>query len=188
MKKILIIAIATTLSSSLFAGTYMVKDGDTVSGIAESYGLNYTKANFSVPSGDLNKIFIGDKITFDSKHVTPMEAFKMDQRDVCSVEKHGIKKVLVNAKIHNNSAIKENVEFRRLGVNNRDLIIAVEEAIKTGAKMVNPKDFKGKKSKTKLETNFAATRACTFGLNALQNKYEAKMTWRKAVPGDGFKY
>jgi hypothetical protein len=123
-----------------------------------------------------------------SDALTPAKAFKIDQRDVCSVKKLGINQVIANAKMYNEAAKKENVEFRRLGVNNSDLIIATEEAIKSGAKMVNPKDFKGKKSKTKLETNYAAWRACTFGLNALQNKHEAKMTWRAAVPGDGYKY
>eukprot|EP01155_Anaeramoeba_flamelloides_P009854 Anaeramoba_flamelloidesa2258_142.p4 GENE.a2258_142~~a2258_142.p4 ORF type:complete len:149 (+),score=9.65 a2258_142:852-1298(+) len=126
--------------------------------------------------------------TSNSTALTPAKAYKIDQKEVCSVEKLGIKTVIAHAKAYNDAAIKENVEYRRLGINNSDLIIAVEEAIKSGAKMVNPKDFKGKKSKTKLETNYAATRACTFGLNALQNKYEAKSTWRAGIPGDGYKY
>ena len=188
MKKLLTIAIATTLGSSLFAGTYIVKKGDTVGSIALSHGINYTRANFNVPSGDINKIIVGDKITFDLKHITPKEAFKIEQKDVCNVEKLGINKVLMNAKTYNSSAIKEKVEYRRLSVNNSDLIIAVENAIKSGATMVNPKSFKGKKSKTKLETAYAAWRSCTFGLNALQSKYEAKATWKEAVPGDGYKY
>lgn len=120
--------------------------------------------------------------------LTPEKAYKMDEKEVCNVEKLGIKAVLAHAKVYNDAAIKENVEFRRLNVNNSDLIIAVEEGIASGLKMVNPKNFKGKPSKTKLEINYAAHRACTFGLNALQNKYEAKSTWRAGVPGDGYKY
>lgn len=122
-------------------------------------------------------------------HVTPEMATKIEIKEVCSVEKNGINKVLDNAKKYNSSAIKEKVEFRRLNVNNSDLIISVEEALKSGAKEVNPMHFKGKKrSKTKLAVDYAAWRACSFGLRALQQKEEAKTTWRLAVPGDGFKY
>jgi hypothetical protein len=123
-----------------------------------------------------------------SSSLTPAAATKIDQKDVCSVEKHGIATVLANAKLYNEAAIKEKVEYRKQGVNNSDLIIAVEEAIKTGAKEVNPKAFDGKASKTKIATDYAATRACTFGLNALQQKHTSKSTWRAAVPGDGYKY
>lgn len=122
-------------------------------------------------------------------HVTPEKSVKIDVKEVCNIEKNGIQKVLDNAKKYNMSAIKEGVEFRRLNVNNSDLIISVDEALKSGAKEVNPMHFKGKKrSKTKLEVNYAAWRACSFGLRALQQKQEAKSTWRLAVPGDGFKY
>ena len=65
----------------------------------------------------------------------------------------------------------------------------IEEALKSGAKEVNPMHFKGKKrSKTKLAVDYATWRACSFGLRALQQKEEAKTTWKLAVPGDGFKY
>lgn len=126
--------------------------------------------------------------TGDSESLTPAKAFKTNEKEVCSVEKLGIEKVLENAKVYNAAAIKEDVEYRRLDVNNRDLIISVEEALKTGAKEVNPLTFKGKPSKTVLPVDYAAERACKFGLNALQNKFEAKSTWRTAVPGDGYKY
>lgn len=125
--------------------------------------------------------------------LTLEKAATYDEKEKCNVEKYGIEKVIAHAKKYNDLAIKEGVEYRRLNVNNRDLIKAVEEAIASGAKEVNPLHFKSKpnkvkKSKTKLETNYAAWRACTFGLNALQNKQEAKSTWRAAVPGDGYKY
>ena len=112
----------------------------------------------------------------------------MDERKDCDVKANGIEKVIATAKKYNAEAKKKGLEFRRLKVNNTDLIIAVEEAIKTGAKEVNPKNFKGKKSKTKLETNYAATRACKFAITALTQAEEAKTTWRLAVPGDGYKY
>ena len=115
-------------------------------------------------------------------------ATKLDTKTVCSVEKNGIKKVIETAEAYNNIAKSEGLEFRRLGVNNTDLIISVKEAIKTGATEVNPLDNKGKASKTKLEINYAAERACKFGISALQQAVEAKNTWRKAVPGDGMKY
>ena len=115
-------------------------------------------------------------------------ATKIDLNKVCSVEASGIKSVIETAATYNKIAQANGLEFRRLGVNNSALITSVEEAIKTGATEVNPNDFKGKPSKTKLETNYAAERACKFGISALQQSVEAKSTWRKAVPGDGMKY
>lgn len=115
-------------------------------------------------------------------------ATKVDLEKQCSVKTVGIKKVIATAKMYNNLAKEKGLEFRRLKVNNTALIISVEEAIKTGAKEVNPKDFKGKNSKTKLETNYAAQRACKFAITALTQAYEAKTSWRLAVPGDGYKY
>ena len=113
---------------------------------------------------------------------------KIDVEKVCNVKTNGIEKVIASAKQYNVIAKKKGLEFRRLTVNNTDLIISVEEAIKTKAKMVNPKTFKGKKSKTKLETNFAAHRACKFAIRALQQAEEGKTSWRLAIPGDGYKY
>ncbi|SKB30676.1 hypothetical protein [Malaciobacter marinus] len=112
----------------------------------------------------------------------------IDVEKVCSVENNGIEKVIQTAKKYNEIAKKNELEFRRLGVNNTDLIISVEEAIKTGAKEVNPKDFKGKASKTKLPIDFAAIRACKFAITALTQANEAKTSWRLAVPGDGYEY
>lgn len=115
-------------------------------------------------------------------------ASKIDTRTTCSVEANGIKKVIETAAMYNEVAIKEGLEFRRLEVNNSNLIDSVNEAIKTGAKEVNPKNFKGKSSKTKLSTVYAAERACKFAIAALQQSAEAESTWRLAVPGDGYKY
>ncbi|RXJ70173.1 hypothetical protein CRV08_01000 [Halarcobacter ebronensis] len=115
-------------------------------------------------------------------------AVKEDLKTVCSVEKSGIENVIATAKQYNEVAKAKHLEFRRLDVNNSDLIISVEEAIKTGAKEVNPNDFKGKPSKTKLATDYAAERACRFAISALIQADEGKKTWRLSVPGDGFKY
>lgn len=116
-------------------------------------------------------------------------AVALDVKDACSVEKHGIKKVIETAKMYNAVAIEHGIEFRRLNVNNSDLIASVEEAMKSGAKKVHPMHYKGKKrSKTKLATDFAAWRSCSFAIRALQQKQEAESTWRLAVPGDGYKY
>jgi hypothetical protein len=120
--------------------------------------------------------------------LTPAASVKLDQREVCNVSKLGIETVLANAKVYNAAAIKEKVEFRRLGVNNSDLIIAVEEGLKAKATTVTPNDFKKKPTKDKFPIEYAAHRACTFGLSALQQKHEGKSTWRLAVPGDGYKY
>lgn len=113
---------------------------------------------------------------------------KIDEVAMCDVKSNGIEKVLATAKKYNDEAKEKGLEFRRLEVNNTDLIISVEEAIKTGAKEVNPNTFKGKPSKTKLETNYAASRACKFAIAALTQAEEAKQTWKLFVPGDGFKY
>ena len=123
-----------------------------------------------------------------SSSLSPASAAKIDIKEVCSVKANGIETVLANAKLYNAAAIKEKVEFRRLGVNNSDLIIAVEEGLKAGAKKVTPKDFKGKATKDKFPIEYAAERACKFGLSALMQKHEAESDWRLAVPGDGYKY
>jgi hypothetical protein len=119
---------------------------------------------------------------------TPQAAFEMDVEKQCNLKQNSIEDVLANAKTFNAAAIKEKVEFRRLGINNSDLIIAVEEGLKSGAKEVEPKTFKGKPSKQKFDIGYAAERACKFGLSALQFKHEGKSTWRAAVPGDGYSY
>ncbi|QDF29104.1 hypothetical protein [Halarcobacter anaerophilus] len=115
-------------------------------------------------------------------------ALKEDLNTVCSVEKSGIENVIATAKAYNEVAKAKGLEFRRLEVDNSNLITSVEEAIKTGAKEVNPKTFKGKPSKTKLPTDYAAQRACRFAISALQQADASKKTWRLAIPGDGYKY
>lgn len=113
----------------------------------------------------------------------------MDIEKTCNITaSNSIDKVIATAQKYNDIAIKEKVEFRRLDVNNRDLIISVQEGIKSGAKEVNPMGFKGKPSSTKLPIDYAAQRACKFAISALAFQQETKQTWREAVPGDGYKY
>ena len=119
---------------------------------------------------------------------TASDYSKIDVEKECNIKTNGIAKVIDTAKMYNEIAIKKGLEFRRLTVNNSALITSVEEAIKTKVKEVNPKTYKGKASKTKLETNFAAHRSCKFAIRALQQAEEAKSTWRLAIPGDGYKY
>jgi predicted transcriptional regulator len=120
--------------------------------------------------------------------VTMKDAAKADVKKMCDVKANGIENVIATAKAYNALAKKEGVEFRRLGVNNSGLIDAVDAGIKSGAKKVQAKNFKGKLDKNKFDINYAAWRACSFGIRAVQQKVEAESTWRLAVPGDGFKY
>ncbi|MEA1914824.1 MAG: hypothetical protein U9N30_05860 [Campylobacterota bacterium] len=115
-------------------------------------------------------------------------AAKMDTVKVCSVEANGLEKVIATAAQYNAVAIKEGVEFRRLGVNNSTAIAALQEAVKTGAKTIKPKNYKGKDTKNTFTVTYAAQRACKFAIAALQQKAEGQAEWRLAVPGDGFKY
>ncbi len=117
------------------------------------------------------------------------EVAKIDVKDVCKVEKVGAPKALEVAKKYNPEAIKLGVEFKRLGIKNREYIKALEEAIKAKKKETVVKyKSKGKEKTKKFDTNFLAERACKFAVRALQQVNEAEKTWRLAVPGDGFKY
>ncbi len=119
--------------------------------------------------------------------LSPASAAKLDPNKVCNVKANGIETVLANAKAYNAAAKKAGLEFRRLGINNSSAIAAIEAGIKAGAKTVAPKDVKGK-TKQKFEINYAAERACKFGLAALRQNHEAESTYRLAIPGDGFQY
>ena len=117
------------------------------------------------------------------------DAAKLDVKKVCDVKANGLEKVIAVAKKYNPEAIKLGVEFKRLGVKNREYIKYTEEAIKAKKKETVIKYLDKKKEKTKkFATDYAAWRACTFAVRALQQKVEAEKTWRMAVPGDGFKY
>jgi len=117
------------------------------------------------------------------------EASKLDVKKVCDVKANGLEKTLAVAKKFNPEAIKLGVEFKRLGIRNRDYIKALEESIKAKKKetVIKYKE-KGKDKTQTFPTDYATWRACTFAVRALQQVKEAEETWHLAVPGDGFKY
>jgi hypothetical protein len=117
------------------------------------------------------------------------DAAKEDVKKTCDVKANGLAKVLDIAKKYNPEAIKLGVEFKRLGIKNREYIKFAQEAIKAKKKETIIKyKSKGKDKTKKFATEYATWRACTFAIRALQQKVEAEKTWRMAVPGDGYKY
>jgi len=117
------------------------------------------------------------------------EASKLDVKKVCDVKANGIDAVLATAAKYNPEAVKLGIEFKRLGVTNSNYIKTTTAAAKAKKKeVVLEYKKKGKIKKHKMATDYAAWRACSFAVRALQQKVEAETTWRLAVPGDGFKY
>ena len=117
---------------------------------------------------------------------TASDVAKLDVKKVCDVNTLGAAKVLATAKMYNPIAVKGNYEFMRFHVKTSGYISAVEKALKSGSKTTH---LIGKKKKVqKIDTKFAAQRACTFAIRAVQEHVSAKSTWRMSVPGDGFKY
>jgi phage host-nuclease inhibitor protein Gam len=114
---------------------------------------------------------------------------KLDVKKSCDVKANGLDKVIAVAEKYNPEAVKLGVEFKRLGIKNREYIKYTKEAIKAKKKetVIKYKN-KGKEKTKKFPTNYAAWRACTFAVRALQLHNESQKTWRLAVPGDGYKY
>jgi PBP1b-binding outer membrane lipoprotein LpoB len=115
-------------------------------------------------------------------------ASSLNLKEVCSIQKNGIDKVLETANTYNAIAIKDGVDFRRLGMTTQQYIDDAKSAVKAGDKKVALRNKKGKKTKKFVTTNYAAWRGCVFAISALQLESDAKKTWRDAVPGDGFKW
>jgi len=115
-------------------------------------------------------------------------ASTLNVKEVCSVEKNGINKVLATATTYNKIAKKHGVEYRRLGMTTAQYITAAKAAVKSGAKRVVLLNKKAKPTKNSVTTSYAAWRGCTFAVSALQLEAQAKQNWREAVPGDKFKY
>ncbi len=75
----------------------------------------------------------------------------------------------------------------RLGMKTSQYINGAKNAVKSGSGTVDILNKKKKKTGV-VSTSYAAWRACSFALAALQQADDAKTTWSLAVPGDGYKY
>jgi len=84
IKKISIsLSVALGLATTAFAGVYTVKDGDTVGKIVNKLGFKSIKeAGITVPSGDLMKIYIGDKITYTGSNSVTEESLGLRKTDL----------------------------------------------------------------------------------------------------------
>ena len=126
-------------------------------------------------------------LTFGISYANASEVSKLDVKKECNVEANGIEKVLATAKKYNEIAVKNKVEFMRLGMKASQYIEAVDAALKTGAKNIDIVDDKKKKT-GEATIEFAAWRACAFAISALTQEEEGKTTWKLASPSDGYKY
>ncbi len=116
-------------------------------------------------------------------------AVKVDVEKACSVSANGIETVLKTAADYNAVAKKLGVEFKRLGITNSNYIQGTLAAVKAKQDTVTlTYKKKGKAKHQTFPTEYAAWRACHFAIRALQQVHEAEATWRKAVPGDGFRF
>ena len=115
------------------------------------------------------------------------EISKLDVKKECNVEANGVEKVLATATKYNEIAVKNKVEFMRLGMKTSQYIEAVDAALKSGAKTIEIVDDKKKKT-ADATIEYGAWRACTFAISALTQEEEAKKTWKLASPSDGYKY
>ena len=115
------------------------------------------------------------------------EISKLDVKKECNVEANGVEKVLATASKYNEIAIKNKVEFMRLGMKTSQYIEAVDAALKAGAKTIEIVDDKKKKT-ADATIEYGAWRACTFAISALTQEEEAKKTWKLASPSYGYKY
>ena len=125
-------------------------------------------------------------LTYGLVNATASDFSKLDVKKECNVEANGIEKVIATAAKYNEIAVKDKVEFMRLGMKASQYIEAVNGAIKSGSANIDIVD--DKKVKTGEATAaFGAWRACSFAISAVMQE-EGKKTWRSSVPGDGYKY
>ncbi len=126
-------------------------------------------------------------LTYGLVNATASDFSKLDVKKECNVEANGIEKVIATATKYNEIAVKNKVEFMRLGMKASQYIEAVNGAIKSGSANIDIVD--DKKVKTEEATAaFGAWRACSFAIGAVMQEEEGKKTWRASVPGDGYKY
>jgi len=126
-------------------------------------------------------------LTYGLVNATASDISKLDVKKECNVEANGIEKVIATATKYNEIAVKNKVEFMRLGMKASQYIEAVNTAIKSGAKNIDIVDAKKKKT-DEATVAFGAWRACSFAISAITQDEEAKKTWRTSIPGDGYKY
>lgn len=126
-------------------------------------------------------------LTFGLVNASASDISKLDVKKECNVEVNGIEKVIATATKYNEIAVKNKVEFMRLGMKASQYIEAVNAALKSGAKNIDIIDVKKKKT-GEVTVEFAAWRACSFAISALTQQEEAKTTWKLASPSDGYKY
>jgi hypothetical protein len=126
-------------------------------------------------------------LTYGLVNASASDISKLDVKKECNVEANGIQKVLATAAKYNKIAIKNEVEFMRLGMKASQYIEAVDAALKSGAKTIDIVDVKKKKTGEE-SIEFGAWRACSFAISALTQEEEAKTTWKLASPSDGYKY
>ncbi len=117
------------------------------------------------------------------------DVMKLNVAKVCNPNTNSLQSLIDLAKKYNKIAVKEGVEFKRLGITNRVYIRDTQKAIDSKSKvtMLHYKK-KGKPAVKKMPTKKAAWRACTFATRAVQEHQEAANTYRLSIPGDGFKY
>ena len=120
-------------------------------------------------------------------NATASEISKLDVKKECNVEVNGVEKVLATATKYNEIAIKNKVEFMRLGMKASQYIEAVDAALKSGAKTIEIVDDKKKKIGD-ATIEFAAWRACAFAISALTQEEDGKKNWKLASPSDAYKY
>ena len=120
-------------------------------------------------------------------NATASEISKLDVKKECNVEVNGVEKVLATATKYNEIAVKNQVEFMRLGMKASQYIEAVDAALKSGAKNIDIVDDKKKKT-GEASVEFASWRACSFAISALTQQEDAKKNWKLASLTDGYKY
>lgn len=113
------------------------------------------------------------------------QAQNLDVKQVCTSS--NLNEVIKTAELYNNEAKKRGLEFKRLGMTTTQYIANTKKALASGTDKVEIVDKKKKVTGT-VSTQYAAWRACSFSIRALQQAQEAKTTWRLAAPGDGYKY
>jgi len=144
---------------------------------------------FSIVSTAALLFFAGCATSNSPTPMTNNGVMKLDVAKVCNPDTNSLQSLIDLAKKYNPIAVKEEVEFKRLGITNRIYIKDTEAAIKRGDKVtVLHYKKKGKAKTKKMATSKAAWRACTFAIRAVQEHEEAANTYRLAIPGDGFKY